>query len=87
MTIGRFKNSLLQHLPLNVIERLALRRVELPSLEDIEVPGQAIENLIFLEEGIASMTTAFENGVQVETSMFGFESVIGVSAMMGFGKA
>lgn len=29
------------------------------------------------------MTTSFESGAQVETSMFGYESVIGVSALMG----
>ena len=29
------------------------------------------------------MTTCFENGAQVETSMFGYESVVGVSALMG----
>ena len=29
------------------------------------------------------MTTRFENGVQVETSMFGYESAIGISALMG----
>jgi CRP-like cAMP-binding protein len=32
---------------------------------------------------MASMTTTFENGRQVEVGMFGFESVIGASALMG----
>jgi hypothetical protein len=70
-------------MPADVIGRLGLRRIELPSRYEIEGPGQAISNLIFLEEGIGSMTTAFESGVQVETSMFGYESIIGVSALMG----
>jgi CRP-like cAMP-binding protein len=32
---------------------------------------------------MASMTTTFRNGAQVEVGMFGYESVIGVSALMG----
>jgi CRP-like cAMP-binding protein len=78
-----YQNKLLQNMPSEVIARLRLRRVELPARHPIEVPGKAIAQLIFLEEGIGSMTTAFENGVQVETSMFGYESIIGVSALMG----
>jgi CRP-like cAMP-binding protein len=78
-----FKNYVLRHLDTDVIRRLQLRRVDLPVRHDLEVPGQAIRNLFFIEAGIGSMTTAFENGVQVETSMFGCESVIGVSALMG----
>ena len=32
---------------------------------------------------MASMTTTFKNGAQVEVGMFGYESIIGVSALMG----
>lgn len=46
-------------------------------------PGQAIRFLTFVETGMASMTTAFEDGSEVEVGMFGYESVIGVSALMG----
>ena len=46
----------------------------------IEYPGTAIENLYFLEAGAASMTTTFDNGSQVEVGLFGYESVLGVSA-------
>ncbi len=67
----------------DVLGRLQLEKVELVSRQDIEKPGEPIKRLIFLEEGIASMTTAFESGQQVETSMFGFESLIGFSALMG----
>ncbi len=51
--------------------------------QEIEDTGKAIRKLYFLEEGMASMTTTFVNGRQVEVGMFGFESVIGVSALMG----
>ena len=78
-----YKNSLLRHMSTDVIDRLKLRKVELASRQNIERPGQPIDQLIFLEEGIASMTTTFANGQQVETSMFGYESLIGFSALMG----
>jgi CRP-like cAMP-binding protein len=50
---------------------------------EIEFPGHPIENLFFVEEGMASMTTSFADGSQVEVGMFGYESVIGISALMG----
>ena len=65
------------------IARLQLCRIEMPLRYEMEVPGEPIDNLFFIEEGIASMTTCFTNGMQVETSMFGYESVVGVSALMG----
>ncbi len=83
MAVEPFHNTTLQHLDHQTLGRLHLQRVILPVRFDLEVAGQSIRHLYFLEEGIASMTTAFESGVQVETSMFGFESVIGVSALMG----
>ena len=83
MNAGPFKNSLLQALDAATISRLQLRPIQLPLLHTLEAPGQSIDHLFFLEEGIGSMTTCFENGAQVETSMFGYESVVGVSALMG----
>ncbi len=83
MAPPRFRNTVLSHLDAPTVARLQLRAIELPLLSGLESPGEAIGNLVFLEEGIASMTTCFENGIQVETSMFGYESVIGVSALMG----
>lgn len=80
---GSFKNTVLQHLDRETIQRLQLRKVELPRLYDLEVPGESIKTVFFLEEWIASMTTRFENGSQVETSMFGYESIVGISALMG----
>ncbi len=83
MKTAAFTNSLLRHLPTDAITRLKLEAIELPGSYDVETPGAPVESILFLEDGIASMTTAFENGVQVETSMFGYESVIGISALMG----
>jgi CRP-like cAMP-binding protein len=80
---GTYQNSLLKALGPEVIERLCLHPVKFERLREIEFPGNAIENLFFVEEGMASMTTTFKDGSQVEVGMFGYGSVIGVSALMG----
>lgn len=81
--VSTFRNTLLQNLDEQTVARLALRPVRFELLHEIEFPGNTIHHLFFVEEGMASMTTTFENGSQVEVGMFGFESVIGVSALMG----
>jgi CRP-like cAMP-binding protein len=78
-----FKNSLLRNLSPAETQRLCLHLVNLELLHEIEFPGRAIEHLFFVEEGMASMTATFGDGSQVEVGMFGYESVIGVSALMG----
>jgi CRP-like cAMP-binding protein len=78
-----FKNSLLRNLGVAEIQRLCLHPVIFEVLHEIEFPGSPIEHLFFVEEGMASMTTTFADGSQVEVGMFGYESVIGVSALMG----
>ena len=78
-----FKNTLLAAFDANVIRRLDLRPVGFELKHEIEYPGKPIDHLYFVEEGMASMTTTFRDGSQVEVGMFGYESVIGVSALMG----
>ena len=78
-----FKNTLLKALDGEIIERLRLQPVKFELKHEIESPGDPIDNLHFLDEGMASMTTTFKDGSQVEVGMFGYESVIGVSALMG----
>ncbi len=80
---GPFKNTLLRHLDPQILEALQLRPIELELKRDLEIPGRPIEHIYFIEEGIGSMTTLFEDGSQVEVSMFGYESAIGISALMG----
>jgi CRP-like cAMP-binding protein len=80
---GTYKNSLLKALGPEIVERLCLHPVTFALLREIEFPGNPIENLFFVEEGMASMTTTFKDGSQVEVGMFGYGSVIGVSALMG----
>ncbi len=78
-----YKNTLLKRLRPDVVKRLNLKPVEFELEHEIEYPGKTIDHLFFLEEGMASMTTTFQDGSQVEVGMFGFESVIGISALMG----
>jgi CRP-like cAMP-binding protein len=65
------------------IDRLHLKPVELPVEHEIEFPGNHIHNIYFIEDGLGSMTATFKDGFQVEVGLFGYESVIGVSALMG----
>jgi CRP-like cAMP-binding protein len=78
-----FKNTLLKALDGDITARLQLQPVKFELKHEIEYPGSPIDHLYFLEEGMASMTTTFKDGSQVEVGMFGYESVIGVSALMG----
>ncbi len=78
-----FKNAILKALQPDVIERLKLRHVTFEMKHELEFPGKPIENLFFVEEGMASLTTTFRDGSQVEVGMFGYESIVGVSALMG----
>ena len=81
--LSKFKNTLLQHLGEEITGRLSLEPVTFESRHEIEYPGRPIEHLYFVEEGMASMTTTFKDGSQVEVGMFGYASVIGVPALMG----
>jgi CRP-like cAMP-binding protein len=83
LSTHEFTNSLLQALDAESIARLRLEPVKFELMHEIEYPGSPIEHLFFVEIGMASMTTTFIDGSQVEVGMFGFESVIGVSALMG----
>jgi CRP-like cAMP-binding protein len=78
-----FTNTVLKALETDVIERLHLHPVALKLEHELEVPEKPIHYIYFLEEGMASMTTTFHDGSQVEVGMFGYESVAGVSALMG----
>ena len=81
--IPHYKNTVLRALSPESIARLHLQPVRFELEHEIEYPGRPIDRLYFVEEGMASMTTTFQDGSQVEVGMFGYESVIGVSALMG----
>ena len=83
MQTQTFKNTILNSLSSDEVARLHLAPIKFELGHQIEFPGERIEHLYFLEEGMASMTTTFQDGSQVEVGMFGYESIIGVSALMG----
>jgi hypothetical protein len=66
---------------------LDLKVVELQVNRQIEFPGSPIDHLFFIEEGMASMTTTFNDGFQVEVALAGWESVQGASVLMGTKKS
>jgi CRP-like cAMP-binding protein len=78
-----FKNFILHTLDADAIIRLDLHGVDLPVNREIEFPGNHIDNIFFIEEGMASMTTTFQDGFQVEVALAGSEAVLGASSMMG----
>jgi CRP-like cAMP-binding protein len=81
--VHRFRNTLLAALNPETVSRLRLNPLKLELMHEIEFPGTPIDQLFFIEEGMASMTTTFKDGSQVEVGTFGYESVIGISALMG----
>jgi CRP-like cAMP-binding protein len=83
LNVPVFRNTVLQHLPQDVIQRLELTHVKLPVDREIEYPGNEIKSLIFIERGVGSMTTTFTDGSQVEIALAGSESVLGASALLG----
>jgi CRP-like cAMP-binding protein len=78
-----FTNKLLDSLDPATIARLRLRPVALELRQEIASVGSEIDELVFIEEGMCSMTASFKDGSEVEVSIFGYESVIGLSALMG----
>ena len=78
-----YRNRILNALDTETIARLQLRPIKLPVGRDIENPGETIDNLFFIEDGIGSMTTTFKDGFQVEVGLYGYESVMGSSALIG----
>ena len=87
MNSTAFANTVLQHLDLDSIERLQLHPEKFPLRHNLQSPGKTIDHIYFVEAGIGSMTAVFRDGCQVEVGMFGYESVVGVSALMGAKKS
>ncbi len=84
---AQYANLILKHLEPAVVDRLSLRPVVLEIRHVIEAPGETVQYIYFLEAGMGSMTVPFEDGSEVEVGMFGYESVVGVSALMGVRKS
>lgn len=83
MAAQMFRNRILQNLDAKTIARLHLDPLELPLRHPLESPGKPIRQIFFLESGIASVTTLFRDGFEVEAGMYGHDSLSGISAFMG----
>lgn len=81
--MSTYRNKILQHLAPAVIERLNLKRIDLELEHEMEYTGSHINRIFFIGDGVGSMTSTFQDGSQVEVGLFGYESVIGISALMG----
>lgn len=81
--LQKYQNTLLKTFDRELIGRLCLVPIVFKTGQMIEEPGKSVRSLYFLDSGMASMTTIFPDGKEVEVGMFGYESVIGVSALMG----
>jgi CRP-like cAMP-binding protein len=63
-----------------------LQPVALPKKQVIYEVGETLDQIYFIEEGLASVLTMMEDGASSEVGMVGPEGLIGVSALLG-GKA
>lgn len=64
-------------------QRLRLRPVQLPGKTSLQSVGAPMEQLWFLDSGLASTTTLFQDGSQIEVATHGCCSIIGVEALLG----
>ena len=84
-----FKNRLLASLPAAVIEELSPHLVPVPLPQGLVLrqPGQTIESIYFLEDGVCSMVTCMEDGVTIEAGVVGREGFVGAHEILGAGHA
>jgi CRP-like cAMP-binding protein len=63
-----------------------LHLASLPKKQVIYEVGETLDQIYFIEDGLASVLTMMEDGASSEVGMVGAEGLIGVSALLG-GKA
>ncbi len=79
------RNRLLAALPPRDLDRLLdeLRPVSLPKKRVLYAVGAPLDQVFFIEEGLASVLTTMEDGATSEVGMVGPEGIIGASALLG----
>lgn len=60
-----------------------LTRVDLTHRQVLVQAGTPIENVYFLENGVASVVEEFEDGAEAEVGLVGYEGLTGVSVILG----
>jgi CRP-like cAMP-binding protein len=86
---SRPKNKLLAALPRPDFERLRphLRTTQVKTKQVFHPANEPIRDVVFLNGGVASITTAMQDGTMVETATVGDEGVVGMEAFFGGGIA
>jgi CRP-like cAMP-binding protein len=84
-----FKNRVLASLPPDLMKRLAphLNAVTLKLNRTLHDPGQMVETVYFLEEGICSVVVTMETGSTIEVGITGRDGFVGMPAVLGTGHS
>jgi CRP-like cAMP-binding protein len=74
-----YKNCVLASLPADELKRLAphLSPVTLKTNHTLHDPGQTVDTVYFLEEGICSVVVTMESGNTVEVGIIGRDGFVG----------
>lgn len=86
---GIYKNKLLASLAAHEIELLAphlVPRIFKPGHVLFD-PGQEVDTVYFLEEGLCSTVVMMENGSSIEVAMIGRDGFLGLEAVLGTGRS
>lgn len=80
-----FRNSILASLPNDEVNRLRPHLISVPLKRNqtLHNPGETIETIYFLEEGICSIVSTMEDGNAVEVGIIGKEGFVGLPAILG----
>lgn len=80
-----YRNSILASISEDELDRLRphLTLVELKRNQTLHDPGELVETIYFLEEGICSVVSPMEDGSTIEVGMIGHDSFVGLPAVLG----
>src|SRR5581483_4015386 len=83
--MGTYKNELLAALSPTDIHRLAphLSPVVLKLNRTLHNPGETVDTVYFLEEGICSVVVTMEDGATVAVGILGCDGFVGAPAILG----
>jgi CRP-like cAMP-binding protein len=89
MAAGPFTNLFLAALSPRDLEivRPYLKPVDLRQGQVISDPGERVEDILFVETGMISITTTMEDGAAMELASLGREAVVGSLAALGVHRA
>jgi CRP-like cAMP-binding protein len=81
---GQFRNAILSALPVGELERVgsSISRVSLVTHQVLHERGARIEDVFFIEAGLASLTADTADEGQVEVGLTGWEGMVGISAIL-----